>query len=124
MTLEIMLNLADSCYSSEDIFLSNTQTHTQTNTIFPLADIQRCRSHWPRGLRHELSSSAQRLGSCVRIPLEAWMSVCVYSVFVLSCVQVAALRRTDSASKESYRLCKKVKKLKKAAKVQQRAVEL
>jgi hypothetical protein len=37
----------------------------------------------PRGLRHELSSLARTLGSWVRIPLEAWMSVCVYSVFVL-----------------------------------------
>jgi hypothetical protein len=36
-----------------------------------------------------------------RIPLKAWMSVCVYFVFVY----VAALRRTDPPSKESYRLC-------------------
>jgi hypothetical protein len=41
------------------------------------------RSQWARGLRHELSSLARTLGSWVRIPLEAWMSVCVYSVFVL-----------------------------------------
>jgi hypothetical protein len=34
-------------------------------------------------LRHELSSFARTLGSWVRIPLDAWMSVCVYSVFVL-----------------------------------------
>jgi hypothetical protein len=53
-----------------------------------------CRSHW-----HELSS----LGSWVRIPLEAWMSVCLFCV-VLFCVQVAALRRADPQSKESYRL--------------------
>jgi hypothetical protein len=33
--------------------------------------------------------------------------VCVYFVFVLSCVQVAALWRTDPPYKESYRLCKK-----------------
>jgi hypothetical protein len=33
------------------------------------------------------------------------MSVCVYSVFVLLCVLVAALRRADTLSKESYRLC-------------------
>jgi hypothetical protein len=33
--------------------------------------------------------------------------VCVYSAFVLSSVQVAALRRADHSSKESYRLCKK-----------------
>jgi hypothetical protein len=34
------------------------------------------------------------------------MSVCVYSVFVLSCMQVAALRRAEPPSKESYRLRK------------------
>jgi hypothetical protein len=32
--------------------------------------------------------------------------VCVYSVFVLSCVKVAALLRADHYSKESYRLGK------------------
>jgi hypothetical protein len=45
--------------------------------------IKRSRSQWPRSLRHELSSLARTLGSWVRIPLEAWMSVCVYSVCVL-----------------------------------------
>jgi hypothetical protein len=30
--------------------------------------------------------------------------VCLYSVFMLSCVQVAALRRADLPSKKSYRL--------------------
>jgi hypothetical protein len=56
-------------------------------------------------LRHELSSLARTLRSLVRIPLEAWTSVCVYSVFVLFCVKVEALQRADSASKECYRLC-------------------
>jgi hypothetical protein len=41
----------------------------------------KCRSQWPCGLRHELSSAAQTLGSWVRIRLEAWMSMSV-----LSCV--------------------------------------
>jgi hypothetical protein len=41
------------------------------------------RSQWPRGLRHEPSSPARTLGPWVRIPLEAWMSVCVYSAFAL-----------------------------------------
>jgi hypothetical protein len=50
------------------------------------------RSQWPRGLRHELSSLA-------------WMSVCVYSVFVFFCVYVEALQQADPPSKESYRLC-------------------
>jgi hypothetical protein len=59
----------------------------------------------------------------VPILLEAWISVCVYSVFVLSCVQVAAWRWADPPSKESYRLCKKDSETGKAAKAQQRAVE-
>jgi hypothetical protein len=33
------------------------------------------------------------------------MSVCVYSVFVLFCVQVAAFRPADPPSEESYSLC-------------------
>jgi hypothetical protein len=32
------------------------------------------------------SKAAETSGSLVRIRLEAWMSVCVYSVFVLFCV--------------------------------------
>jgi hypothetical protein len=31
--------------------------------------------------------------------------VCVYSVFVMFCVEVAAARRSDPPSKEFYRLC-------------------
>jgi hypothetical protein len=38
-------------------------------------------------------------------PTKGMMSVCVYSVLVMSYVQVAALRRADPPSKESYRLC-------------------
>jgi hypothetical protein len=40
----------------------------------------------PCDIRHEMSSPARTLGSWVRIPLKAWMFVCVYSVFVSSCV--------------------------------------
>jgi hypothetical protein len=32
---------------------------------------------------HEMSSRARKLGSWVGIPLEVWMSACVYSVYVL-----------------------------------------
>jgi hypothetical protein len=38
------------------------------------------RSQWQRGLRHELSSLARTLGSWVRIPLKAWMSVCAFTL--------------------------------------------
>jgi hypothetical protein len=62
---------------------------------------------YPRGLRHELSSLARKLGSWVRIPLKAWMSVCPFILFVLFCVQVEALWWADHSSKDSYRLCKK-----------------
>jgi hypothetical protein len=51
------------------------------------------------------------------------MDVCIYSVFVLLCVQVEALRRTDPSSKESYRLCKKDYETEEQARAQQRADE-
>jgi hypothetical protein len=51
-----------------------------------LFKLPKCRSQWPRGLRHEPSSSTQTLGSWVRIPLEPWMSVYVYSVCLVLCV--------------------------------------
>jgi hypothetical protein len=54
-------------------------------------------------LRYKFSPLARTLGSLVRIPLKAWMSVCVYIVFVLFFVWVAALRRADPPSRESYR---------------------
>jgi hypothetical protein len=41
----------------------------------------KCRSHWPRGLRHG-SAAARLLGLRVRIPPEAWMPVpCEWYVF-------------------------------------------
>jgi hypothetical protein len=49
--------------------------------------------------------------------------VCVYSAFVLSCVQVAALRRADYSSKESYRVCKIDYETEEEDRAQQRAVE-
>jgi hypothetical protein len=73
--------------------------------LFHVSILVFCRSQRPRCLRHELSSPAQTLGSWVRIPIEALMSVCVYSVFMLLFVQVAALRQADPPSKESCRLC-------------------
>jgi hypothetical protein len=40
------------------------------------------RSQWQRGLKHESFSPVGTLEPWVRTPLEAWMSVCVYSMFV------------------------------------------
>jgi hypothetical protein len=44
-----------------------------------------CRSQWPHGLRHVLSSAARTLGSWVRIPLEAWMCVRIFLCCVVLC---------------------------------------
>jgi hypothetical protein len=65
------------------------------------------RSQWPRGLRHEPSSPARKLGSWIRIQLKAWMSVCVYSVFVLllcvgSCLNNDLIPRTKSPTDWVY----------------------
>jgi hypothetical protein len=51
------------------------------------------------------------------------MSVCVYSVFLLTCAQVTALRPADYSSKESYCLCKKDYETEEVARAQQKAVE-
>jgi hypothetical protein len=86
-----------------------THPHRTTGRIifFVLKFLRFYRSQWLRGLRHELSSPAQILGSWIRIQLEAWISVCIYSVFMLSCVQVAALRRNNFPPKESYLVCER-----------------
>jgi hypothetical protein len=81
MHMHISLN----CMHSTLIFTVSCRhwTHIKKNSCHM---VMTRRSQWPRGLRHELSSLARTLGSCVRVPLEAWMSVCVYSVFVLFCM--------------------------------------
>jgi hypothetical protein len=48
------------------------------------SNILMSRSQWPRALRHELSSLARPLGSWVRIPLKAWMSVCAFILCLCS----------------------------------------
>jgi hypothetical protein len=87
------------CVSSGS-FPKNFLTRVVYAFLFPESP-----SQWLRGLKHELSSLARILGSWVRIPLKPWMSVFVYSVFVLSYLQVEVLRRADLPSKESYGLC-------------------
>jgi hypothetical protein len=49
--------------------------------------------------------------------------VCVFSVFVLPCMYVAALRGADRLSRESYGLCKKDYKTEEEARAQQKVVE-
>jgi hypothetical protein len=64
----------------------------------------------------DVESSCLGYGAVEPITVAAWskartvfarsnMSVCVYSVFVVFFVQVAALRLADPPCKESYRLC-------------------
>jgi hypothetical protein len=80
------------------------------------------RSQWPHGLRHELSSLARKLGSWVRIPHSAWMSVCAFILYLCCSVYVAALRRADHSSKVSW-LCEKDYETEEEARAQHRAVE-
>jgi hypothetical protein len=67
-----------------------------TLIISKLTNIK-CRSQWPRGLRHELSSLARTVGSRIRIPLKTWMFVFVFILFVLgwghTCAQNASVAR-------------------------------
>jgi hypothetical protein len=75
-----MLDLCDStlCYN----YLINRGMSTFISSNFNICNNSERRSQWLRGLRHELSSIAQMLGSWVRIPLKAKMSVCVHCVCV------------------------------------------
>jgi hypothetical protein len=58
----MMLIILDMIYNG----ITNTRIH---KTILGT------KSQWVCGLRHELSLSARTLGSWVRIPIKAWMSV-------------------------------------------------
>jgi hypothetical protein len=61
-----------------NVFIKNT--NVEYPQYIQLGNSMVSQSQWPLGLRHELSSPAQTLEPWVRIPLKAWMSVCVYSV--------------------------------------------
>jgi hypothetical protein len=54
---------------------------------------------------------------------KAWMFVCAFTLCLLPCVYVAALRRADHSSKESYRLRKNDYGTEEEARAQQGAVE-
>jgi hypothetical protein len=49
-------------------------------------EIKLCLSQLLSGLGHELFSPDLMLRSWVRTQLETWMSVCVYSVYIILCV--------------------------------------
>jgi hypothetical protein len=68
------------------IFSSTPCSETKSIFNFLPGDLYFSRSQWPRRLRYELSSLPRTLWSWVRIPLKAWVSVWVYSVFVLPVV--------------------------------------
>jgi hypothetical protein len=54
--------------------------HSWSNFTFSTWWAKHHASQWPRGPRHEMSSSVRKLESLVRIPLKVLMSACVYSV--------------------------------------------
>jgi hypothetical protein len=64
-----------------------------------------CRSQWPRGLRHEPSSPARRLGiMCSNPTRQMDVFVRLFCVCVVLCVG-SGLAMSWSPSNESYRLC-------------------
>jgi hypothetical protein len=65
------------------------------------------RSQWPRGLSMNSLLSVERCDRGFDSNSRHGCLCVRFSVFLLSCVYVAALRRADHSSKESYRLCKK-----------------
>jgi hypothetical protein len=82
-SLSNVLSLAPPPRSKKKKSVTMLPTLTEVNTCYYGFIMAQTRSQWPRGLRHEPSSLARTLGSCVRIPLKVRMSICVYSVFVL-----------------------------------------
>jgi hypothetical protein len=66
------------------------------------------------------SSPAETLGSWVLIPFEAWMSVYVYSVFVCVLCVGSGLATSWSSVQGVLPVVYRIKKLKKAGKVQQK----
>jgi hypothetical protein len=78
------------CAGTTDVMINDWWTGKNVNrsvaTYFNILSRHLRRSQWPSGLRHEQSSLARTLESWVRILLKEWVSVCVYSVFVLFCV--------------------------------------
>jgi hypothetical protein len=72
-----------------------------------------CRSQGAHCLKHDISSLAQALGSWVRIPLEAWMSLRVSSMIVLSWVGCGlSVGWPPPLPKESYLLSVSLRKCK------------
>jgi hypothetical protein len=79
-------------------------TNVLSSDLYRIGLVYR-RPQWSRRLKHEPSSPSRKLGSWVRIPLEAWMSVCdLFCVCVVLPVGIG-LATDWSPSKESYRLC-------------------
>jgi hypothetical protein len=79
------------------------------------------RSQWPRGLRHELSSSVWTLGLCVRVPHEAWIVrlFCVCVVLCVGCGLAMGWSPVQGVLTTTYRITK----TEKAAKAKQGAVK-
>jgi hypothetical protein len=78
-----------------------------------------CRSQWPRGLRHVLSSLFRTLWSWVLIPLKAWMSVCTF-ILCLCCLCVGSGHATVWSLVQGV---KKDYKAEEEARAQQKAVD-
>jgi hypothetical protein len=93
LSLQVTASHYSHHFCHDSFFYNHSASYTkEVRQMFPhIPDFMQltglfCRSQWPHGLRHKLSSFTRMLGSWLRIPLKAWMSVCVYSIWVVLCL--------------------------------------
>jgi hypothetical protein len=81
--LKVLEASVTECYSH--LLATRHEVGFDSNSIIQLVHLVTA-DQWPRGLRHELSSLARKLGSWVRIPSHD-MDVCVrlFCVYVVLC---------------------------------------
>jgi hypothetical protein len=86
--------LESSVYVLALIWETKFHAHTKHRLNCSSLYFKVCRSQWPCGLRHELSSLARMLRSWVPIPLKVWMSVlCAFILWL--CCSVCTYRSCD-----------------------------
>jgi hypothetical protein len=107
---KIIIHFRSSCCSGSR---NSNSLQPIVQLSFPKLILIWSRSQWPRGLKHELSSLARKLGSWVGIPLKPWMSVlCAFTLFVLFCVGGSGLTTGWFPVKGVLPIVYKIKKLK------------
>jgi hypothetical protein len=86
ISISMIFIIVESIFRSKiiDAMLSVKRPRPLLTAYFPVPLFTTCQSQWPRVIRLDMSSLVRTLGSWVRIPLKAWMSLyCAFILFVL-----------------------------------------